>query len=100
MPAINRKTDPNFDQEKAKEQICAAIVRAIKSVGTQRDFTRKLNEGLAKVGRLGISEAAVHWWKTEGTFLDEIYWPIIEQMTDMATTRRHLRPDLYGMGQP
>lgn len=98
VPAPLRKIHAALDLEAAQAQVCAALKRAIAQCPTETEFVRRLNEELVKRGHKPISRPAVRWWASEGTFVDEIYWRPIEVVSDYATTRRHLRPDLYREG--
>lgn len=101
MPlAENKKIFPGVNLDEAKDQVRAALRRAFVVCGGQAAFTRKLNERLEAEGQKTVSQQAVSWWVTEGCFIDQRYWKHVEELSDMATTRRHLRPDLYGLGQP
>lgn len=97
MPAPLRKQFPNLDLERAQAQVCRAIQRAIQMRGGQVKFTRDLNALLVAARERPITRQAVMWWASEGTFLDRWMWPHFELLTDMAVTRRHLRPDKYGI---
>jgi hypothetical protein len=98
VPQPLRKIHPALDLEKAQAQVCVAIKKAIRIAGGLKDFTDKLNAWLTERGYRPITKSAVHWWSTEGTFVDRVYWPFFEEITDMAVTRRHLRPDIYRDG--
>lgn len=98
----NKKIFPGVNLDDARDQVRAALRRAIAEYagperGNQRKFADELNRRLQAEGRKTITYQAFNWWLSEGTFVDQSYWPHIEAMTDMATTRRHLRPDLYGL---
>lgn len=97
VPEPLRKKFPGLDLEKAQQQVRDALAAAVKEAGGQRPFTRKMNAELEKRGRQPRSLTAVQWWLSEGTFVDEVYWEAIEHACDFITTRRHLRPDLYGL---
>lgn len=98
--ATNQKIYPGVNLDEAKEQVRKALRRAFAECGGQSKFTRLLNERLEREGQKTVTQQAVSWWASEGTFVDQRYWPHIEAISDLATTRRHLRPDLYGLGQP
>lgn len=103
--AQNKKVYPGVNMDEAKEQVRQAFRRAFAECarngrGGQSEFTRRLNDRLEREGRNRVTQQAVSWWATEGTFVDSVYWPHIEAISDMATTRRHLRPDIYGLGAP
>lgn len=103
--AANKKIYPGVNMDQAKDQVRQALRRAFAECarggrGGQAEFTRRLNERLEREGKKRVTQQAVSWWASEGTFIDEIYWPHIEAITDLATTRRHLRPDIYGLGHP
>lgn len=100
MPQPLRKMYPGLDLDRAQEQVRVAMKRAIDSVGKLGEFTEQLNARLLTSGHEPVTTRAVYWWSTEGTLIDKRYWPHIEAITDMATTRRHLRPDIYGFDQP
>lgn len=95
MPAPLKKTYPALDLAKAQEQVRVALRRAFKACGNQRQFTIRLNAELERRGVKPITQQSVSWWVSEGTFVDKRYWRGIEVVTDYATTRRHLRPDIY-----
>lgn len=97
MPQPLRKRFPALDLEKAQEQVRQALQAAVKEAGGQRAFVRRLNAELAKRGAKTRSLTAIQWWLSEGTFVDEVYWEPIEHACDFVTTRRQLRPDLYGL---
>lgn len=98
--AENQKIFPGVNMDEAREQVRTALRRAFAACGGQTEFWRKLNDALLGEGQKGLTKQAVSWWLSEGSFVDQRYWPHFERMTDMATTRRHLRPDLYGLAQP
>lgn len=91
---------PAAQEDAARDQVRTALRRAFAHLGNQATFTRRLNERLAADGQKTITYQAISWWMSEGSFIDQRFWPYFEALTDMATTRRHLRPDLYGLGQP
>ena len=106
MPQPLRKTYPSLNLEAAQEQVRQALKRATLATGEDgrrlsssvADFVGRLNLKLVERGHKPISRQAVLWWMSEGTFVDRIYWEPIEQISDLATTRRHLRPDIYRDG--
>jgi hypothetical protein len=106
MPQPLRKTYPALDLDRAQEQVRKALKRAVEATGEDgkrlsssvTDFVGRLNLKLVERGHRPISRQAVMWWMSEGTFVDRIYWEPIEQISDMATTRRQLRPDVYRDG--
>jgi hypothetical protein len=100
MPASLRQTFAHLDLEAAQEQVRIAMRKAIDHLGGATAFTRELNERLTKAGHEPITRTAVRWWMNEGTFVDYAYLFHIEAMTDMLVTRRHLRPDVYGLMKP
>ena len=63
-------------------------------------MTKDLNERLRARGEKPVTQQALSFWAIEGTFVHQRFWEHIEALTDMATTRRHLRPDIYGLGEP
>lgn len=98
MPVALRKLHAGLNLEQAQEQVRAALRLVFKLCGGQSAFVRRLNERLAASGQKGVSQPAVSFWVSEGVFIDKRYWSLIEEFTDMAVTRRALRPDLYGIG--
>lgn len=98
--AENQKIYPGVNLEQAQEQVRTALRRAFAECQGQAEFARRLSERLEAAGQKGVTKQAVSWWLSEGSFIDKRYFDHIEQLTDMAVTRRHLRPDLYGLGQP
>ncbi len=101
MPAPLRKTHVGIDLPLCQEQVRYALRRAFEHCGSQRAFVNALNARVnASATAKQISQQAVSWWLSEGTFVHPNYWDHIEAITDMAVTRRHLRPDIYGLGQP
>lgn len=99
---MHAKTEPAqiVDRDAARDQVTAALRRGFAVCGNQLEFVRLLNKALTAAGFPTITQQAVSWWATEGTLVDKRYWPHIEAITDMACTRRHLRPDIYGLWQP
>jgi hypothetical protein len=95
MPQPLRKVHPALDLEKAQAQVSRALRRAFSQCPSTTEFWRRLNAKLRANGHKEISRQAMIWWESEGTFVDRIYWQPIEEISDYATTRRHLRPDLY-----
>lgn len=95
VPQPLRKLYPGLDLQKAQEQVRIALRRAARACGGQKEFVRRLNEKVAKLGQKTITPQAFSWWLSEGTFVDERFWEAIELITDYAVTRRHLRPDMY-----
>lgn len=98
MPLANKKVFPGVNLDEAQEQVRNALRRAFAHCGGQRKFVDALNARLERAGQKTVTKQAVSWWLSEGSFIDERYWPHVEEITDLATTRRHLRPDLYGIG--
>lgn len=72
-----------------------ALRRAFAECGNQSKFVKKLNLELQRRGEKPVTQQTVSWWVSEGTFVDKRFWRSIETVSDYATTRRHLRPDLY-----
>lgn len=101
MPVALEKKNPHVDVETARAQVRAAIKRAIQVVGVgQVEMARKLTAALhaRRPDLAAINPDKLRYWLYEGTFIDRDYWPPFEEVTDMAVTRRHLRPDLYPNG--
>lgn len=96
MPTTLRKLYPGVDLERVQAQVSAAMRRAFQECGTVVGFTARLNARLQAHGQPTITRQAVSWWASEGTLIDPAFWPHIEAITDLAVTRRHLRPDRYG----
>lgn len=96
MPAALRKIHPGLDLDKAQEHVRCALRLAYHLVGSQKAFRDKLNAWLREHGYREIGAASISYWLAVGQLLDQRYWVPIEEMTDMAVTRRHLRPDKYG----
>lgn len=98
--ASPKRVFPGVNMDQARDQVRDALRRAFSHCGGQAKFARALNERLEREGQKTVTPQAVSWWVSEGTFIDQRYWRHIEELTDLATTRRHLRPDVYGLGQP
>lgn len=95
MPAPLRKTYPALDLKAAQAQVRVALRRAFKECGNQSKFVKALNAELVRRKERPVTQQNVSWWVSEGTFVDKRYWRAIEVASDYATTRRHLRPDIY-----
>lgn len=101
MSIALRKVYPGLNLDQAKDQVREHLTRAVRGpdgTGRQRDFLAKLNQRLTASGYKPVTRQLLYWWQSDGTFVDAIYWPFIEEITDLYVTRRHLRPDIYGIG--
>jgi hypothetical protein len=95
VPQPLRKIYPALDLPKAQDQVRVALRRAVSECGGVKEFARKLNVELARLGRKTVRYQTVQWWLSEGTFVHEDFWQPIEVVTDYSVTRRDLRPDRY-----
>jgi hypothetical protein len=98
--AENQKIFPGVNLDQAQEQVRIALRRAFTACGSQAEFARRLRTRMESAGERPVTVQAIAWWVSEGQFIDERYWSHVEILTDMAVTRRHLRPDIYGLGAP
>jgi len=69
-----------------------ALRTAIRIAGGQK----QLADSIAKyLDRPTFKQQTVSYWLRKGTLLGPEWWPAIEQATDRAVTREHLRPDVF-----
>lgn len=81
--------------ERIEKRIETALDIAIDEARGMDRFHALMNEQLRLVGRPPVHKQNIRYWKRTGAFLDREFWLPIEIASDMVTTRRTLRPDLY-----
>lgn len=70
----------------------AALRLAVEITGSQAALAEAL---AAFLKRPSVKQQLISYWLNNGTFLEAVWWPAFEYVTDNRVTREQLRPDVF-----